>query len=81
LKQAPFTVATQLDFIAGAMARAVTCPSALAKATEASQEIGSAEREVAPVLGNATPDEQEICSRATPAIGRVHLPAQGVSHG
>ena len=81
LKHAPFYVATQLDFLVEAMARVITCPSALARSGDESEAIGSGDREASPVPRNAAVDEQEICSRATPAIRRVHLPAQGVSHG
>ena len=81
LKQAPFYVATQLDFLVEAVARVITCPSALAKPTNVSEVIGSGDHDVAPVPSHPPVDEQEICSRATPATGRVHLPAQGVSHG
>lgn len=81
LKEAPFEVATQLDFLVEAMSRLITCPSELLDAAGLSETIASGNSQSVPVPANGALEEQEIFSRLIPAPDRVHLPPQGVSHG
>jgi len=81
LKEAPFDVATQLDFLVEAMSRVITCSSELTERVDEPGMNGSRNGQATPVLANVAAEELEIFSRFNHHTDRPHLPPQGVSHG
>lgn len=81
LKEAPFEVKTQLDFLVQAMSRVIACPSGLADVARIAQTISAESDEFALAAANLAMEEPEIFPRPMPAKNRVQLPAQGISHG
>ena len=81
LKEAPFEVKTQLDFLVQAMSRVIACPSGVVDVASLAQRISSESDEFARADANLAMEKPEIFPRPMPAKNRVQLPAQGVSHG
>lgn len=81
LKEAPFEVETQLDFLVEAMSRVIACPSDPADTAGLSQMNGSAHGRSGPVRANVAAKEPQFSFRVIPSTDRSHLPPQGISHG
>lgn len=81
LKETPFEVATQLDFLVEAMSRVIACPSELAYPAGVSSITASDNGRVAPAAANVVREEKELFSRFLPPPPRSHFPPQGVSYG
>jgi len=81
LKDAPFEVASQLDFLVEAMSRVIACPSEVAYAAGVSDITASDNGRFAPAAANAAMEEKELFSRSIPQPHRSHFPPQGVSYG
>lgn len=81
LKEAPFEVTTQLDFLVEAMSRVIACPSELTYATGDSDVVPSDNGQFAPATTSVAVEEKGPFSRFIPPPHRSHLPPQGVSYG
>ncbi|HEV3409630.1 MAG TPA: hypothetical protein VG095_05015 [Chthoniobacterales bacterium] len=81
LKELPFEVATQLDFLVEAMSRVITCPSKLTYAAGASDIIAFDNGRFAPAASNLAVKEEELFSRFILQTYRSHLSPEKVSHG
>jgi hypothetical protein len=81
LKEAPFDVATQLDFLVEALSRVIVCPSELTYAVADSDIMASDNGRFAPAAANLAVKEKGLFSRFTPPPHRSHLQPQGVSYG
>jgi len=81
LKEAPFEVETQLDFLLEAMSRVIICSSDLTDTDGVSTMLGSANGQLVPGSAKWAREDQESISRFIPETGRAQLQPQGVSHG
>ena len=83
LKEAPFEVTTQLDFLVEAMSRVIAGPSNLIEAAGPPEEVGSTNGRFAPAPAPAEVrvEPKLFASSFASDAGRLHLPPQGVSHG
>ena len=81
LKEAPFEVGTQRDFVVEARSRLEAYPSELADVAAVPEMIGPENHRFAPAAPKVAEKEKECFSRFIPQVYRSHLPPQGVSCG
>jgi hypothetical protein len=81
LKEEPFEVATQLDFLVEAMSRVIAGPLRMIAAEGSAKEASPANERFASVPAEALVNGKMFTSRLGSEAESSRLPPQGVSHG